>query len=628
MIDDKILEEWDWQKNAAEGFFPDQMMPHSNKKAHWKCKLGHEWIDTVSHRTSGRNCPYCSNHRLLVGFNDLASRYPEVAKEWDYEQNGTLQPSDVVFGCTKSVWWKCSACGNRWQAKVTDRTKRSRGCPKCSLAQKGQKQHIAVLNAKGSMRDQLLLREWNYEKNGGLLPENFTSGSNQIVWWKCSKCSSEWRAKITNRTHGRGCPYCWDRKIRVGFNDLATTHPQLAKEWDYEKNGDLTPQQVTHGSGRKIWWKCPLGHSYQADLLHRTGGTNCPICNSGRQTSFAEQALYYYIKKLFPDTINRYRDIFDKGMELDIFIPSILLAIEYDGVFWHKGKEERERRKYHICHQNHIRLIRIREAPFTNETEFGIIADEMYHIDNMDDRYNLEQLLTSFLMKFTRWSTNMIGRRPDVDLERDELEIRQQYLLAQRAGSLDKTHPMVAKEWNYEKNGKLVPSMFQSGSSIRVWWKCSICGHEWKTSISHRTNGGGCEKCYRRNNRGGSHPKAVCIYQYDIEGNFIKKWDCIKDAATALSLNPANLGSCARHQRAKAGGYRWEFTYLPHLTPIVEGLYKKILQYDKEGNFIKEYPSLIAASKELNIDATTISKALHGQYHTAGGYIWKLQSST
>ncbi len=631
MIDDKrLLSEWDYTKNAEEGFFPDKMMPKSNKKVHWKCALGHEWMGTVSNRASGQNCPICSNHRLLLGYNDLASRYPEVAKDWDYEGNGTLQPSDVVFGYTKNVWWKCSVCGNRWQAKVNARTVRGTNCPKCSQAKRQQDRRSVLLKERGCIRDPFLIFEWNYEKNGSLLPENVTPGSNKKVWWKCSKCSSEWQATISNRAHGRGCPYCLNRKVRVGFNDLATTHPELAAEWDFEKNGDLTPQMVTYGSGRKIWWKCPLGHSYQANLLHRAHGTNCPICNSGRQTSFAEQAIYFYIKKIHPDAINRYTEIFDNGMELDIFIPSLRVGIEYDGIFWHKEKLERERKKYLICQQNNIRLIRVREAPFTTESDLSspIIADNMYHMDNLDDQKNLEKFIIQFLMELESWRREKKPDYFDIDLERDGNEIRRQYLVSKQEGALDKTHPKIAEEWDYQKNGELVPSMFQSGSSVRVWWRCSECGHEWKTSISHRTSGSGCERCFKRKIRGGAHPGAVCIYQYDLEGNFIKKWDCIADAAKALHQNAANLGSCARHERAKAGGYRWEFIYLPHLAPIDGKRQKKIIQFDTAGNFIKEYPSLNAAANELNIDATTISKALHGQYHTAGGFVWKLKSST
>ena len=101
MIDERLFNEWDWEKNAKEGFYPDKMQPHSNKKVHWKCKLGHEWMSVIEKRTMGQNCPICSNHRLLVGFNDLASKYPDVAKEWDYEANKPSLPNEVVLGVQK-----------------------------------------------------------------------------------------------------------------------------------------------------------------------------------------------------------------------------------------------------------------------------------------------------------------------------------------------------------------------------------------------------------------------------------------------------------------------------------------------------------------------------------------------
>ena len=86
-------------------------------------------------------------------------------------------------------------------------------------------------------------------------------------------------------------------------------------------------------------------------------GTNCPICFKGRQTSFAEQAFYFYIKKVYPDAINSYRDIFNNGMELDIYIPSIRLGIEYDGEAWHKESNfERELKKFQICQEHNIKL--------------------------------------------------------------------------------------------------------------------------------------------------------------------------------------------------------------------------------------------------------------------------------
>ena len=193
------------------------------------------------------------------------------------------------------------------------------------------------------------------------MPNNITAGSSKSVYWICSKCGYKWKAKVLNRALlKRGCPCCSNRVVVAGINDLATSHPKLAAEWDYEKNGDLTPQKVTHGSGKKVFWKCPIGHSYRASILHRSSGTNCPICNSGRQTSFAEQALFFYIKKIHPDAINRYNEIFEnRRMEVDIYIPSMKTAIEYDGAFWHKNKRKLEEEKYKICRQKGIKLIRL-----------------------------------------------------------------------------------------------------------------------------------------------------------------------------------------------------------------------------------------------------------------------------
>ena len=64
-----------------------------------------------------------------------------------------------------------------------------------------------------------------------------------------------------------------------------TEFPHLVKEWHPTKNGDLRPEDVTHGSGKKVWWLCPQGHSYEKNISHRTSvGVGCPYC-SGRKAS-------------------------------------------------------------------------------------------------------------------------------------------------------------------------------------------------------------------------------------------------------------------------------------------------------------------------------------------------------
>ena len=98
-----------------------------------------------------------------------------------------------------------------------------------------------------------LMAEWNWEKNNelGLDPKTLTCGSGKKVWWKCSK-GHEWQATIASRNGGNSCPYCSGRYSIKGENDLLTLNPDLAKEWNYKKNGNLKPEDFTANSGVKV----------------------------------------------------------------------------------------------------------------------------------------------------------------------------------------------------------------------------------------------------------------------------------------------------------------------------------------------------------------------------------------
>jgi DNA-directed RNA polymerase subunit RPC12/RpoP len=131
-----------------------------------------------------------------------------------------------------------------------------------------------------------IAKDWNYKKNGSLLPTQYTAGSNKKFWWKCAN-GHEWRVSINHRTRGatlsreqKGsqCPYCLNQRVQPGFNDLATTNPEIAKEWNYEKNGSLLPTQYTAGSNIKFWWKCSKGHEWKTSIACRLRGTGCPYC--------------------------------------------------------------------------------------------------------------------------------------------------------------------------------------------------------------------------------------------------------------------------------------------------------------------------------------------------------------
>ena len=468
-VNPKLASEWHYDKNG--NLKPENFTANSGKKVWWKCAKGHEWQAEIKSRNKGNGCPVCSGNQVLIGYNDLSTINPKLASEWDYEKNGVLTPKDFTIGSGKKVWWKCEK-GHEWKATIVDRNA-GKGCPICANKKVAQGYNdLARLNPE-------LASEWNYEKNGDLTPENVTAGSNKKVWWKCKK-GHEWQAIISNRSSGLGCPVCSGHKVLKGENDLSTINPKLASEWDYEKNGDLTPENVTTSSGKKVWWKCSKGHEWQATIHNRNKGRNCPICDSERKTSTPEYAILFYLKKYDEEPIHRYKE---KGYELDIYIPSKKIAIEYDGGLWHQNKTKEDLEKNLRCKNDGIKLYRIREGLSSlNDSSIDYIVDK--------NQKNLGEIIQKVLSEIVDFTI-------DIDLKRDTIEIENLREYTEKTNSLLFTNPTLAKEWNYEKNGSLRPEHLLANSHKKVWWKCDK-RHEWQATIANRNNGTGCPYCSGR----------------------------------------------------------------------------------------------------------------------------------
>lgn len=173
--------------------------------------------------------------------------------------------------------------------------------------------------------------------------------SHKILGFKCSLgheiTMPVHRFMTSYKKNGNAvqCPYCNGFRVLVGFNDLKTTRPDLAAEWDYEKN-ELTPLQVTRGSHKDVWWRCSYGHSWKARISARDYGNGCPHCSKVKRSSIPEQVVFYYVKKYFPDALSRERF---GGVEADVYIPSLKVAIEYDGGIWHT-RDDHEKKVRHF----------------------------------------------------------------------------------------------------------------------------------------------------------------------------------------------------------------------------------------------------------------------------------------
>lgn len=266
-----LAAEWDDEKNAP--LTPRDVTTGSHKLIWWRCPKGHSYRSAVKTRVQGSGCPYCAGKSVLPEENSLAAEYPVIVKDWDAAKNKPLTPNQVISGTKRKVWWLCPK-GHSWCAAVFSRTVLGTGCPVCT-----GRQALAGENDLATLYPDVAA-QWDGMKNGALHPSNVTAGSNRRVWWKCEKGHS-YRAVIAQRVQrGDGCPYCANRKVLPGFNDLATVQPLVAKQWHETLNGALTPEMVTAGSHKKAWWQCSYGHVWKAAIYSRAGvqQCGCPVC--------------------------------------------------------------------------------------------------------------------------------------------------------------------------------------------------------------------------------------------------------------------------------------------------------------------------------------------------------------
>lgn len=602
----------------------------------------------------------------------LSNNKPDLLKEWNYEKNVRIcNPDSVLIGSHKKVWWKCIDYKHEWKTEIRYRVNGSK-CPYCS--------NFKILPGFNDFatRRKDLLKEWNYKRNK-LDPTTVGVNNHTKVWWLCEK-GHEWETTIANRNNGTSCPVCFGNKVSVGENDLKTLYPNIAKEWHPTKNGDLLPSDIKAGSNIRIWWKCSIcDNEWITTPNHRTSeNTGCPKCNK-RSTSFSEQILYYYVKRYFNDAVLRYKT--NDNVELDIFIPSKNIGIEYDGVYYHKdktrGMSDLDKNKY--CSKNKIKLYRIREKGLNKVT--GSI-----NITRNKQTYSvLEECINTLLTLLTNKPID------SVDIDNDLDSIFKDYITQAISNSLSKQYPKIAKEWHPNKNGKLRPESFLPNSNKRVWWVCRK-GHDYSATISHRvTRNDGCPYCSGRKVLKGFNDlltknkklseqwnyKKNKTKPYDYTANSHKRvwWVCDKKhewQATIKSRNEGNGCPICSNQVVKEGYNdfahlypellkEWDYKKNKKINPnrIVPGTHKKVWwicgkcnnnweaavnkrvngtgclkcsriklkeTFSKKVVCLEEnitFNSLEEAANWANVTKNAISLCARGKTKTSGGYHWK-----
>ena len=270
-----------------------------------------------------------------------------------------------------------------------------------------------------------LLGQWDVDANLPLTPEAVAPNSNRSVRWLCEK-GHEYKAAVVSRTAvGSGCPYCANRKVLAGFNDLATIEPQLAKEWHPTLNGDLTPRDVTCGTARRVWWRCKMGHEWRASVARRTSGCGCPVC-AGKSVLIGENDL----KTSYPAIAAQWHPTKNGALTPEAVTPS-----SNRGVWWQ-------------CEKGHEY-----KASIASRTAHGSGCPYCAN----------RRVLAGY-------------------------------------NDLATKEPQLAKQWHPTLNEALTPRDVTCGSTHKVWWRCDVCGFEWKALIYSRAGvqKTGCPACAGR----------------------------------------------------------------------------------------------------------------------------------
>jgi hypothetical protein len=443
----------------ADGWDPNSFTRGSHKRVKWKCEKGHGWEAAVKTRAlSGNNCPVCSGHVVVVGFNDLKSKYPEIAKqafEWD--------PSTVTHMSGKKEFWKCEK-GHITEVKIASKVLSGGSCSICS----GHKVSMGFNDLKTTHPE--LSKEAD-----GWDPREISKGHDKKLAWKC-EYGHKWEANVYSRTGKMqvGCPVCYGRKVQTGYNDLNTLFPLIAKEadgWD--------PKLVSAGNNEKFSWKCKEGHVWEMSPDQRTRrGSGCQVCSnnqllvgyndlSSTHPHMAKQAFGWDAKTVMAGS--------GKRLKWQCKL----------GHIWQAIVESRTSRNSECPYCANIKVL----------TGFNDLQSKFPKIAKESDGWNPENVIPGSKKKLN-WKCPLEhtysaspGSRTGKNQSSCPICAGKKVLAG--FNDLESKYPEIARQaYNWD------PATITSGSGKKLKWICSE-KHIWSSSVSDRTgpHKSGCPSC-------------------------------------------------------------------------------------------------------------------------------------
>lgn len=336
-----LIDEWCYEKNNLLGLNPLELTVGSTKKAWWICPKGHEYFSSIYDRTRGAGCAICRNKKVLKGYNDLATKNPNILHFWNYERNSenNIYPEEYTTISGKKVWWICEY-GHEWQTTIAHVSYGSR-CPECSkglsssfpeqaifyylkklnyncinryklnnkyeidiyisdkkigIEYDGYKWHDTSLKEKRDIykHEQITkegiklyrvkekdsrkkeLNKGNFKKVDDVY---YINSDDELALTKVIKHL----VKLINNTSidvdiDRDRIDIFSLYLYQQKENSVLNNKKIIEYWNYKKNKNIKPSMLSRSSGKKVWWKCKKGHSFEATIHSMDNGLFCPVC--------------------------------------------------------------------------------------------------------------------------------------------------------------------------------------------------------------------------------------------------------------------------------------------------------------------------------------------------------------
>ena len=363
-------------------------------------------------------------------------------------------------------------------------------------------------------------------------------GATEYILAKCVRCGYEWNVKAYSLLNGRACPKC--RVIRGIENNKGKTRKKTPEEFVKELSKiDNSIEVISSYKGHhsNVMCKCKICNSkWETKAYSLLQGHGCQRCaKSG--TSFMEQFIRLSYIYALGETEILSRDKKTIGMELDIYIPKLNIAIEPGNWNLHKKNLKRDFEKRELCRKKNIRLITIYDKfPINQELPFKtdcIVFNDDYNKANHTEIKNL-------VRELFKLSNINICFNEDIW---ENIE-KQAYI-----NSKAKTHEDFLEEMKQLHPNIKVISKYQN-SNLRILVECLVCGYKWNAVPANLLSGDGCRKCGTKK----AHKK------------FIKDLDLVLKEIEEKNKNVEIIGEyTGRHNkiktRCKICGFEWKPVY-------------------------------------------------------------------